>query len=100
MIEPRLSLLTLIHLNGVRLKDIAAACGVSVSAVSYWLKRGVPLVHIRAFTDVTKLTPAQVRPDVFVSAAQECVSAPIDPSSHADASASAPIRIHDSGEAA
>lgn len=55
-------------LRGYKLADIAAACGVHFSAVSYWLRRNqVPAIHCLAIERFTsgQITRYELRPDVF-----------------------------------
>ena len=44
---------------------LARKCGVTQAAVSYWLQRRVPPEHVLTVSEITGLTPNQLRPDVF-----------------------------------
>lgn len=52
-------------------KEIALACGISPAAVSQW--RRVPERHLEVVAALVGMTPTELRPDLFATAAgAEC----------------------------
>lgn len=46
-----------------RLTDLAAACGITHSAIYQWKK--VPAEHVRKVAEFTGISPAALRPDLY-----------------------------------
>ena len=55
----------LLKAAGGNASAIARVCGVSPQAVHLWGSRCVPLRHVSTLCKVYKLTPHDIRPDVF-----------------------------------
>lgn len=50
---------------GLTQASIASACGVTQAAVARWMSRRIPAEQVKQLSEITGLSPHELRPDVF-----------------------------------